>query len=296
MAELLLQNGHEVAGLVRRTSFCGIQRIEAVKDKIKIYRGDMCDETSVSNAVRDFKPDRVFNLAAQSDVRESFYIPAYTFDVNAKGAMGLFSAVSTFAPNARVYQAGSSEMFGNSPSPQDEATAFMPLSPYAVAKVAAHYEALNWRRRGMFISNGILFNHESPRRGGMFVTKKIIQAAKAIKAGTQSKIRLGAIESSRDWGYAPEYVEGILSIIEHSRADDYVLATGECWTVRKFAESVFGMFGLKFDDHYQFDESMVRPNEVTRLQGNPFKAWRDLGWDTKVKGDELVKVMVEAER
>ena len=243
----------------------------------------------------EIRPDEVYNLAAQSHVRVSFDIPLYTADIVALGTLRLLEAVKTHAPAARFYQASSSELFGNSPPPQNEDTPFRPRSPYAAAKLHAHWTVINYREAyGLHASNGILFNHESPRRGETFVTQKIAKAVGRIKSGLQECLYLGNLDAKRDWGFAGDYVEAMWLMLQQDKPDDYVIATGEMHSVRKFADKAFGLVGLDWKDHVRIDERYMRPLEVDALCGDASKARERLGWKPHTSFDELVRMMVDA--
>ena len=299
LAEFLLDKGYEVVGMVRRNSQPQHPWLKDIFSHPNFHfeYGNMSDTTSLWRIIKKYQPDEIYNLAAQSHVKVSFDSPEETFDVVAMGTLRLLDAVRTLAPNARVYQAGSSEQFGFNPVfPQNETTAFMPASPYACAKVAAHNICVNYRQAyGMFVSIGILHNHESPRRGENFVTRKITIAAAKIKTGTQEKLKLGNLEARRDWGYAKEYVEFMWKILQHDTPDDFVIATGESHTVREFVEAVFEHAGLNWKDHVEFDPSQLRPHEVDHLEGDASKAERILNWKPIVTFKELAKLMYDKE-
>ena len=305
LSEFLLDRGYEVHGMVRRTSVLSRSRIEHLHQPaegrsgvLKLHYGDITDLPSIVRIVQEAAPDEVFNLAAQSHVRISFDMPDYTFEVTGRGAFNVFEAVRRVAPGARVYQAGSSEMFGLvDRSPQNESTPFHPRSPYGVAKVFAHQTGVLYREaHGLFVANGILFNHESPRRGSNFVTRKIAIAAARIEAGLQDTLTLGNIEARRDWGYAPEYVELMWLMLQEDEPEDFVVATGETHSVQDFLDAAFARVGLNWHDHVEFDEQLERPTEVPALCGDASKAISRLGRAPAVKFDELVTLMVEAER
>ena len=297
LAELLLSKNYKVFGLVRRTSINRLDRIEHLLDRIEILSGDLSDSSSLSAAVRKSQPDEVYNLAAQSYVPASWEQPVLTSTVNALGVTRLLEALKTVKPDARFYQASSSEMFGQvAEIPQTEKTPFHPRSPYGVSKCYAHMVTVNYRESwGMFCVSGILFNHESPRRGLEFVTRKITHAAARIKKGLQNKLELGNLVSKRDWGYAPDYVEAMWRMLQADKADDYVIATGETHSVEEFCALAFQTVGLDFRAHMVSIESHKRPAEVDLLVGNAEKARRALGWEPKVRFPELVKIMVEAD-
>jgi GDPmannose 4,6-dehydratase len=302
LAELLLEKGYEVHGIVRRNSTLFRSRIECLyseyKDKkLFLHYGDLSDGTNISRLLYKTQPDEIYNLAAQSHVRVSFDIPVYTADVVGSGVVRLLEAVRDSGIKTKFYQASSSEMFGKvSEVPQNEETCFYPRSPYACAKVFAHHQTVNYRESyNMFACSGILFNHESPRRGENFVTKKITKGVAEIKKGLKDTIVLGNLDAKRDWGYAKEYVEAMWIMLQQDEPDDYVIATGEAHTVREFLEESFKIVGLNWEEHVDFDKRFLRPAEVDLLIGDPSKAREKLGWEPKVKFKELVKIMVEAD-
>ena len=299
LAEMLLKKGYEVHGLVRRLSVPNIENIRDIADDLILIDGDLIDQTSLNRAVREAEPDEVYNLAAQSFVATSFVQPVLTGEITGLGAVRLLEAVRSEAPKARVYQAASSEMFGKvTVEPQDESTPFHPRSPYGVAKVYAYWASINYREaHGLYVSNGILFNHESPRRGVEFVTRKISHGVARISLGLQETIPLGNLEAKRDWGYAAEYVDLMWRALQHDRPDDFVGATGEAHTVREFVEEAFRVAGIRnWKKHVKVDERHLRPAEVYNLRGNAAKAKKVLGWAPKTKFTQLVKMMVEADR
>jgi GDPmannose 4,6-dehydratase len=305
LTELLLAKGYEVHGIVRRSSSFNTGRIDHLyrdphdpQAKLFLHYGDLADGTGLRRILERVQPDEVYNLAAQSHVRVSFEQPEYTADTVALGTLRLLEAVRDYRDrtgrDVRFYQAGSSEMFGSSPPPQNEGTPFRPRSPYAVSKVAAHFYAVNYREAyGMFICNGILFNHESPRRGETFVTRKITRAAGRIKLGLQDRLYLGNLDAKRDWGFAGDYVEAMWLMLQQPEPDDYVVATGESHSVQEFLEAAFGLLGLDWRRYVVVDPRYFRPTEVEHLCGDYTKARRKLGWEPKVKFDELVRMMVE---
>jgi GDPmannose 4,6-dehydratase len=297
LAELLLEKGYEVHGLVRRSSSFNTWRIDHIREQIVRHYGDLVDQNSLVRALEALEPDEVYNLAAQSHVKVSFEMPEYTTDVTAIGVLRVLDAVRDLGLATRVYQAGSSEMFGLvQETPQSEATPFHPRSPYAVSKVYGHWMAINYRESyGMHVSNGILFNHESPRRGENFVTRKITMGVAAIKQGRAKELRLGNLEAKRDWGYAKDYVEAMWRILQQERPDDYVIATGETHSVREFCEEAFGCVGLDWREFVKVDPKYFRPAEVDLLLGNPAKARKVLGWEPRVTFKELARLMVEAD-
>src|SRR3989339_923175 len=302
LAELLLEKGYEVHGIVRRTSIIVRSRLEHLFPKFKdkqlfLHYGDLCDGSNISHLLYKIKPDEVYNLAAQSHVRISFDIPLYTADVTALGALRLLEAIRDTGINTKFYQASSSEMYGKVKQiPQNEDTPFHPRSPYACAKVFAHHQTLNYRESyGLFACSGILFNHESPRRGENFVTRKITKAVAEIKKGSRDKIFLGNLDAKRDWGYAKEYVEAMWLMLQQEEPDDFLIATGDNHSVQEFAEEAFGYVGLNWRDYVEFDEKFLRPAEVDELVGDYSKAKKILGWETKIKFKDLVHLMVDAE-
>ena len=304
LAEFLLSKGYEVYGVIRRSSSFNTGRIDHIyrdphesEARMRLIYGDTSDGGSLRRAVRKARPDEVYNLAAQSHVRVSFDEPEYTADVVATGTVRLLDAVREMAPDARYYQASSSEMFGGSSEvPQSERTAFHPRSPYGCAKVYAFWQTVNYREAyGMFACNGILFNHESPRRGETFVSRKITRAATRIKVGLQEKLYLGNLDAQRDWGYAGDYVEAMWLMLQQDEADDYVIATGEKRSVREFLEEAFGILGMEWQEYVEIDGRYFRPSEVDTLQGDSSKARSKLGWEPKVTFKELVRMMVEAD-
>ncbi len=297
LAELLLDKGYEVTGVIRRAATPSTERIEHLLDRITLCVGDMTDQTSLLDAVEAAQPHEVYNLAAQSFVFDSWTVPVNTGDVDGMGVTRLLEATRRVKPDARFYQASSSEMYGKVHEvPQSETTPFHPRSPYGVAKVYGYYITLNYRESfGMHASNGILFNHESPRRGLEFVTRKITDAVARIKLGTQSELRLGNLDAKRDWGFAGDYVEGMWRILQADEPGDYVLAMGETHTVREFCEIAFSRVGLNYEDHVVVDPRFVRPAEVELLLGDPAKAKSELGWEPKVSFRGLVEMMVDTD-
>ncbi|MDN4472024.1 GDP-mannose 4,6-dehydratase [Demequina zhanjiangensis] len=303
LAELLLSKGYEVHGLIRRASTFNTSRIDHLyvdphnpDAKLFLHYGDLSDGARLTTLLAEIKPDEVYNLAAQSHVRVSFDEPEHTGDTTGVGSMRMLEAVRLAGIDTRFYQASSSEMFGATPPPQDEDTPFYPRSPYGAAKVYSYWVTKNYREAyGMFAVNGILFNHESPRRGETFVTRKITRAAARIKAGLQDELWLGNLDSVRDWGYAAEYVEGMWRMLQADEPDDFVLATGVGLTVRDFLETTFSHIGLNWQDYVKFDERYLRPTEVDALIGDASKAEQKLGWKATVDGYGLAKLMVEAD-
>jgi GDPmannose 4,6-dehydratase len=303
LAELLLGKGYEVHGLIRRASTFNTTRIDhlyvdphAPNAKLFLHYGDLSDGTRLTTLLADLRPDEVYNLAAQSHVRVSFEEPEYTADTTGTGTIRLLEAVRLSGINTRYYQASSSELYGATPPPQNEETPFYPRSPYAAAKLYSFWITKNYREAyGLFAVNGILFNHESPRRGETFVTRKITRAVAAIKAGVQEHIYMGNLDAIRDWGYAPEYVEGMWRMLQVDEPDDYVLATGVGITVREFLEIAFSHVGLNWEDHVRFDERYLRPTEVDALIGDAERASQKLGWVPTVNSRELARLMVDAD-
>ena len=299
LAELLLDKGYRVVGLKRRTSMINTDRIDHIFENpnLTLEYYDLNDTSSIWNLMLKYKPDEIYNIAAQSHVKVSFDIPENTVDGIAMGTLRILNAAKAIVPNARIYQASSSEMFGANPeNPQSETTALMPASPYACAKVFAHNIVRNYRLAyGMHVSSGILFNHESPRRGETFVTRKITLAAARIKLGLQDKLYLGNLDAKRDWGFAGDYVEAMWLMLQQDTPDDYVIATGKTYTVREFLEKVFEIAGLDISEKVEIDERLFRPHEVPLLLGDPSKAKKNLDWDPKVNLDELALMMYEAD-
>jgi GDPmannose 4,6-dehydratase len=297
LAELLLAKGYEVHGIVRRSSSAGTGRIDHLAGRISLHQGDLADGNALARIVREVQPDEVYNLAAQSHVHVSFSQPAYTAATTGIGALLLLDAVRENAPHARFYQASSSEMFGKvAETPQRESTPFHPRSPYGVAKVYAHGITVNYRESyGMHASCGILFNHESPRRGEEFVTRKIAKAAARISAGLQDTLYLGNLNARRDWGFAGDYVEAMWLMLQQDEPNDYVIATGDTHTVREFVAAAFRHVGMSWCRHVRQDPTLYRPAEVDLLLGDASKAREVLGWEPSVSFIELVQMMVDAE-
>jgi len=298
LAELLLAKGYDVHGVVRRSSSDTRGRISHLP-AVTLHRGDMADGGSIARIVDEVEPDEIYNLAAQSHVGDSFDQPEYTADVTGVGVVRLLDAVIQYAPRAHFYQASSSEMFGGMPgtAPQNEATPFHPRSPYGCAKVFAHHQVVNYRESyGLHASCGILFNHESPRRGEEFVTRKIARAVAQIAAGRQDKLHLGNLDAKRDWGFAKDYVEAMWLMLQQETPDDYVIATGETHTVREFCEMAFARVGLRWEEHVRVDPALFRPAEVDLLLGDASKAREVLGWAPRCGFRSLVNEMVDAER
>jgi GDPmannose 4,6-dehydratase len=297
LAELLLEKGYEVHGLVRRSSSFNTWRIDHIRERLVLHYGDLVDQNSLVRAIESVGPDEIYNLAAQSHVKVSFEMPEYTTDVAGVGVLRLLDAVRESGLPARVYQAGSSEMYGLvQETPQKETTPFHPRSPYAVSKVYGHWIAVNYREGyGMHVSNGILFNHESPRRGENFVTRKITRGLAAIKRGQAHELRLGNLDARRDWGFAGDYVEAMWLMLQQPTPDDYVVATGETHSVKEFLEEAFGYLELDWQKYVKVDPKYFRPAEVDLLLGDPGKAKRVLGWEPRVGFRQLVRMMVDAD-
>ncbi|MHA4813238.1 GDP-mannose 4,6-dehydratase [Streptomyces aculeolatus] len=303
LAELLLGKGYTVHGLVRRSSSFNTERIDHIYEepqepgrKLVLHHADLTDGVALVNLLRDLAPDEVYNLGAQSHVRVSFDAPLYTADVTGLGSMRLLEAVRAAGIDTRLYQASSSEMFGSAPPPQNERTPFHPRSPYGCAKVFGYWSTVNYREAyDLFAVNGILFNHESPRRGETFVTRKITRAVARIKAGLQDRLYMGNLDAVRDWGYAPEYVEAMWLMLQRDVPDDYVVATGEAGSVRQFLEAAFSTADLDWTEYVRFDPKYERPSEVDALIGDATKAGDLLGWKPQVKWPELARIMVEAD-
>lgn len=295
LAELLLQQGYTVVGMVRRTSTINFDRIRHIQQEIEIVQGDLLDQMSLISILQDYRPDEVYNLAAQSFVPTSFTQPVLTGEFTALGVTRLLDAIRIVDPSIRFYQASSSEMFGKVREvPQTEDTAFFPRSPYGVAKVYGHWITVNYRESyGIYACSGILFNHESPRRGLEFVTHKITNAVAKIKLGLSNELRLGNLDSRRDWGYAPDYVRAMWLMLQQEEPDDFVIATGETHSVRDFLEVAFGQAELDWQEFVVQDDSLYRPAEVDLLVGDASKAGRKLGWEPTVSFAELARLMVK---
>ena len=301
LADLLLEKGYNVIAVKRRTSLISTDRIDHIfadPDKVvnfDLVYGNMIDSGNIHRLLMKYKPDEIYNLAAQSHVRVSFETPEETAEIVAMGTLRLMEAARNVCPNARIYQASSSEMFGDNPeNPQSETTRLMPASPYACAKVFAHNLCRNYREGyGMHISSGILFNHESPRRGSTFVTRKITKAAARIRLGLQDKLYLGNLEAKRDWGFAGDYVEAMWIMLQQDNPDDYVVATGETHTVKEFLIEVFDYAGIDVDKHVEIDPRLFRPHEVPLLLGDASKAQEKLGWEPRVRFKELARMMYD---
>jgi GDPmannose 4,6-dehydratase len=303
LAELLLDKGYEVHGLIRRSSTFNSRRIDHLYvdphepgARFFLHYGDLSDSGQLSHLIYNLQPEEIYHLAAQSHVRVSFDMPEFTGDVTGLGTTRILEAVRRSGIKTRFYQASSSEMFGSAPPPQNEETPMLPRSPYAVAKLYAYWMAKNYREAyGLFAVNGILFNHESPRRGETFVTRKITRAVARIKMGLQKKLYLGNLEARRDWGYAPDYVEAMWLMLQQDTPVDFVIATGEAHSVREFLESAFGYAGLDWREYVEIDPRYFRPTEVDFLLGDSRKALKLLGWRAKVGFQELVQIMVDAD-
>lgn len=307
LAEFLCAKGYEVHGVIRRSSSFNTERVNHLyrdphdpSARLFLHYGDMVDGTSLRRILERAQPDEIYHLGAQSHVKVSFEQPEYTADVIGLGTLRLLEAARDYTEHTRkdvrFYQAGSSEMFGRSTPPQSEATPFHPRSPYAVSKVAAHWHAVNYREAySMFVCNGILFNHESPRRGETFVTRKITRAAGRIKLGLQDKLYLGNLEAKRDWGYALDYVEAMWLMMQQSAPDDYVVATGRSHSVREFVEAAFALLDLDWREHVEVDPRYLRPTEVDHLLGDATKITERLNWHPRVEFNELIRMMVESD-
>jgi GDPmannose 4,6-dehydratase len=303
LAELLLAKGYEVHGIVRRASTFNSERLDDIYEephtshrRLFLHYGDLSDAVGLVNLVRDIVPQEVYHLGAQSHVKVSFEMPEYTADVTGTGTIRILEAIRAAGVDTRFYQASSSEMFGTARSPQSEITPFHPRSPYGVAKLFGYWATVNYREAyGMYTVNGLLFNHESPRRGETFVTRKITRAAARIKAGLQEKLYLGNLDAIRDWGYAPEYVEGMWRMLQAAAPSDYVLATGVGASVREFAEAAFGALDLNWSDHVQVDEQYIRPTEIEELIGDASYAKVGLGWSAHTTWRDVAKLMALAD-
>jgi GDPmannose 4,6-dehydratase len=303
LAELLLAKGYEVHGIIRRASTFNTERIEHLYQdphlrsvRLFLHYGDLSDSVNLVKLLHQLEPDEIYHLGAQSHVRVSFDIPEYTADITGVGAVRILEAIRESGVRPRFYQASSSEMFGSSRPPQSETTPFHPRSPYGVSKLFAYWATVNYRESyNLFACNGILFNHESPRRGETFVTRKISRAVAYVKAGLQKKLYLGNLEAKRDWGYAPEYVEAMWLMLQQESPDDYVIALGETHSVREFCEEAFSIAGLDWREHVELDKRYLRPAEVDVLMGDASKAKKQIGWQPKVQFKELVRIMVEAD-
>jgi GDPmannose 4,6-dehydratase len=297
LAELLLSEGYEVIGLMRRSSTVNIERISHIQERLTLVSGDLMDEVSLINVLRDFRPGEVYNLAAQSFVQASWAQPVLTGEATALGVTRLLDAIRIVDPEIRFYQASSSEMFGRVKTvPQDENTSFYPRSPYGVAKVYGHWITVNYRESyGLHASSGILFNHESPRRGIEFVTRKVTHGVARLKAGLDSELRLGNLEAQRDWGYAEDYVRAMWLMLQRDAPEDFVVATGTTHSVRELCEVAFGMVGLNYEEFVRVDQSFIRPAEVDLLVGDATKARDVLGWKCQTDFYALIEMMVDAD-
>lgn len=297
LAEFLLSKGYEVWGVVRRSSSENFERIQKIRDSIHLFEADLLDQTSLTRAVEASRPDEVYNLAAQSFVPTSFVQPVLTAEFTGIGVARVLEAIRHAAPKAKFYQASSSEMFGKVlETPQTETTPFYPRSPYGVAKVYGHYLTINYRESyDMFAVSGILFNHESPRRGLEFVTRKITNGVAKIKLGLSKELRLGNLEAKRDWGFAGDYVRAMWLMLQQSEPKDYVVATGTTHTVREFCQLAFQSAGLNYENHVIIDPSFLRPAEVEQLTGCPKKVERELGWKPEVSFPQMIEMMVKSD-
>ena len=303
LAEFLLSKDYEVHGLIRRSSTFNTDRIDHIysdphdpKSRLFLHYGDLNDGSQLTNLIYNIKPDEIYHLGAQSHVRVSFDVPEFTGDVTGLGTTRVLEAIRSSGMNARFYQASSSEMFGDAPPPQSETTPFRPRSPYGAAKLYAYWMAKNYRDGyGLFAANGILFNHESPRRGETFVTRKITRAVARIKYGLEEKLYLGNLDAKRDWGYAGDYVKAMWLMLQQEKPDDFVIATGESHSVKEFVVEAFGYADLDWRTHVVIDPKYFRPTEVDFLQGDATKAERKLGWRAEIRFKDLVKMMVDAD-
>lgn len=296
LAELLLEKGYDVYGVVRRSSTETHERIEHIRNRVNLVQGDLLDEISLVRMMNEIKPDEIYNLAAQSFVHTSWHQPLLTGEFTAMGVTRVLDAMRIACPSAKFYQASSSEMFGAAKPPQNEDTVFHPRSPYAVAKVYGHYITMNYRESyKLFAVSGILFNHESPRRGKEFVTRKITDAVARIKLGLQTELRMGNLDAKRDWGFAGDYVKAMWMMLQQDIPDDYVIATGESHSVREFLDLAFGHVGLNWQDYVVVDPKFLRPAEVDYLMGDPSKAIKKLGWKPEVSFEGLVRMMVDTD-
>jgi GDPmannose 4,6-dehydratase len=303
LAELLLSKGYEVHGLIRRSSSFNTGRLNDIYQdphvdnrKMILHYGDLQDSTSLANLIREIKPAEIYNLGAQSHVKVSFEIPEYTADITGTGTIRLLEAIRASGVSTKFYQASSSELYGSTPPPQNELTPFHPRSPYGAAKIFSYWSTVNYREAyGMHASNGILFNHESPRRGETFVTRKITRAVARIAVGIDKEVYLGNLDAVRDWGYAKEYVEAMWLMLQQPKGDDFVISTGESATVRQFAEVAFKKANLNWEDHVKLDKRYLRPSEVDSLVGDASKAEKILGWKAKTNWKKLAELMVDAD-
>jgi len=303
LTELLLEKGYEVHGLIRRSSSFNTGRIDHIyqdphlpQAKLKLHYGDLSDGVNLTNLIREIEPTEVYNLGAQSHVQVTFSIPQYTAQVDAVGTVALLEAIRSSGIKTKFYQASTSELYGSTTPPQNEESPFRPRSPYAAAKLMAYWCVVNYRDGyGLHATNGILFNHESPRRGETFVTRKITRAVARIASGNKEKLYLGNLDAVRDWGFAKEYVESMWLMMQQDKSSDYVIATGQGATVREFAEAAFAHAGLSWKDHVELDKRYLRPTEVNALIGDASKAEKQLGWKAKTNWKELAKIMVDAD-
>jgi len=303
LAELLLSKGYEVHGIIRRASTFNTSRIDHIyvdphepHARLFLHYGDLSDSEQISNIIYNIKPDEVYQLGAQSHVRVSFDIPEYTGNVTALGTTRILEAIRRSGNNVRFYQASSSEMFGDSSPPQNEETPYAPRSPYAAAKLYAYWMTVNYREGyNLFACNGILFNHESPRRGETFLTRKVTRAIANILAGKQKVLYLGNLDAKRDWGYAPEYVEVMWKMLQLDKPEDFVIGTGEAHPVREFVERAFSYADLRFEKYVEIDQRYFRPTETEKLIADPRKANKRLSWEPKIKFEDLVKIMLDAD-
>ena len=303
LAELLLSKGYEVHGLIRRASTFNTSRIDHIYEdphdpnpKLYLHYGDLTDGVGLTNLIREIQPTEIYNLAAQSHVMVSFTMPQYTAQVDAVGSVAILEAIRATKRDVRFYQASTSELFGSTPPPQNEVSPFRPRSPYAAAKLMAYWSTVNYREAfGIHATNGILFNHESPRRGETFVTRKMTRAVAAIKSGKQKKLFLGNLDAIRDWGYAKEYVESMWLMLQQDEPSDYVVATGVGATVKDFVQVAFEHAGLDWKEFVEIDKKYERPTEVDALIGDAAKAYSALGWKAKTTWDDLARLMVDAD-
>ncbi|MEK6545870.1 MAG: GDP-mannose 4,6-dehydratase [Nitrospinota bacterium] len=297
LAEFLLEKGYRVAGIVRRSSTESFERIDHIKNKVELKQADLLDQLSIIDAIKEFEPDEIYNLAAQSFVPTSWNQPILTAEFTALGVTRMLEAIRHVNKNIKFYQASSSEMFGKVQQiPQNEKTPFYPRSPYGVSKVYAHWITVNYRESyNIFACSGILFNHESPRRGREFVTRKVTEGAAKIKLGLSKELRLGNFEAKRDWGYAKDYVRAMWLMLQQKEPSDYVIATGKEHSVKKLVEIAFGHLGLKWEDYVVIDPALLRPAEVDHLVGDYSKAKKELGWEPQVNFEKLIEMMVEAD-
>ncbi len=303
LAELLLSKNYEVHGIIRRSSTFNTGRIDHIYvdphqsgAKLYLHYGDLADSSQLTNLIYNIKPDEIYHLGAQSHVRVSFDMPEYSSNITGLGTIRILESIRRSGIKCKFYQASSSEMFGSCPPPQNEASPFQPRSPYACAKLMSYWTVVNYRDGyGLFASNGILFNHESPRRGEVFVTRKITRAVANIRAGNQDELFLGSLEPTRDWGYAPEYVEVMWNMLQHDQAEDCVIGTGETHSVKEFLEDAFGYVGLDWNDYVKIDPKYNRPTEVASLKADPTKARTKFNWKPRITFSDLIKIMIDAD-